>query len=602
MIPTIQNRPGDPVMKKVSILRNVCLLVLLSFSVSVISAQPKDATFEVEVRADVKIPMRDGVNLSANIFLPKAEEKFPVLLTRTPYGKGDEKLGDGLYYGAHGYVVVSQDCRGKGASEGEWEPFMNETPDGHDTLKWILKQPWSNGTIGSMGGSYVGFTQWMEAPGAGQFLKAMFPVVPMVDPYGDGAYLGGAFQLSLLMGWGSLVSFRPGEPIPIVTWSGTDWDKAYRTLPLSTWDKAIGREVQYLRDWVSHTSFDSYWAKGSVRNRWNEIATPICAVGGWYDIFAKTTLDHVNAVRAMSPSEQAAQHQHVLMGPWVHGMSRDGTVGDLNFGKDSVVDLRDIQTKWFDHWLKGKGTGVEQWAPFRIFVMGRNEWRDEPEWPLRRAKYTSFYLRSSGSANTLAGDGELSTTRPAGGQLADTFVYNPEDPVPTLGGNNLFGCPAGPRDQRKAEERKDVLVYTSAELKEELEVTGPVKAVLYAASTAPDTDWTAKLVDVHPDGRAINLCDGIIRARCRDSVENPTLIEPGEIYCYEIDLWVTSNVFLPGHRIRVEISSSNFPRFDRNPNTGHPFGADAELKAATQTIYHDVQNPSHIRLPIIPGA
>lgn len=588
-------------MKKVSAIRILCLLALF-FSSLLVVAEVKDATFEVEVRTDVKIPMRDGVKLSANIFLPKAEEKFSVLLIRTPYGKGNEKLGDGLYYAAQGYVVVSQDCRGKGASEGEWEPFMNETPDGHDTIKWILKQPWSNDEIGSMGGSYVGFTQWMEAPGAGQFLKAMFPVVPMVDPYGDAAYVGGAFQLGLLMGWGTLVSFGPGEAITIAGWGEADWDKAHRFLPLSTWDKAIGRKVQYLRDWVAHTYFDSYWAKGSVRNRWHDITTPIYAVGGWYDVFAKTTLDHVNAVRAMSISKQARRHQHVLMGPWVHGMSRDGTVGDLNFGKDCVVDLREIQTRWFDYWLKGKDTGVNKWSPFRIFVMGRNEWRDEQEWPLKRTMYTSYYLHSNGSANTLEGDGELNKRRPSEEEPPDAFVYDPDDPVPTLGGNMLFGGPAGPRDQRKAEERKDVLVFTSPEMEEELEVTGPVKVVLYAASTAPDTDWTAKLVDVHPDGRAINLCDGIIRARCRESVENPTLIEPGKIYCYEIDLWVTSNVFLPGHRVRVEISSSNFPRFDRNPNTGHPFGADAELEKARQTAYHDMQHPSHIRLPIIPGS
>jgi hypothetical protein len=231
--------------------------------------------------------------------------------------------------------------------------------------------------------------------------------------------------------------------------------------------------------------------------------------------------------------------------------------------------------------------------------MGRNEWRDEQDWPLARTRFTPYYFHSKGSANTVEGDGILNTVKP-GNESIDRFVYDPNNPVPTLGGCNLVGCPAGPRDQTRAEKRNDVLVFTSDELETELEVTGPVKVILYAASSARDTDWTAKLVDVHPDGRPINLCDGIIRSRYRRSSQEPTLIQPGKIYRYEIDLWVTSNVFLTGHKIRVEISSSNFPRFDRNPNTGAPFGKSAEIIKATQTIYHDIKHPSHILLPVIP--
>jgi hypothetical protein len=288
------------------------------------------------------------------------------------------------------------------------------------------------------------------------------------------------------------------------------------------------------------------------------------------------------------------------MGPWIHGASKDGKVGELDFGKDSVVDFNALQAKWFDHWLKGAPTGVEAWPPFRIFVMGRNQWRDEKDWPLARTQFTPYYFHSDGSANSLHGDGRLSTSPETAGKPFDRFVYDPSDPVPTLGGCNLGKCPVGPHDQTRAEERRDVLVFTSDALTSELEVTGPVKVILYAASSAADTDWTAKLVDVHPDGRPFNLCDGIVRARYHDATAKPTLIEPGKVYRYEIDLWVTSNVFLPGHKVRVEISSSNFPRFDRNPSTGHPFGADAELTKATQTMYHDAQRASHILLPQIP--
>ncbi len=568
------------------------------------AAVAREPAYEVDSRADVKIPMRDGVKLSAHIFLPKAEGRFPAVLMRTPYGKGDVKNAGARSIASRGYVYISQDCRGRGDSEGAWVPFLNEARDGDDTRAWILSQNWSNGKIGTTGGSYVGFTQWACAPNAGDSLRAMFPIVPLVEPHGDVAYVGGAFQLSLSMGWGTMVSRSDAG----ARWGKLDWPRAFRTLPLCTWDSAIGEKVQYLRDWIAHPQFDEYWKQGTVRGRLDEITAPIYAVGGWYDIFSKSVLEHVGEVRKASRSPDARRHQHVLMGPWAHGISNNGKVGGLDFGKASVVDLNAIQMKWFGHWLQGEPTGVETWPPLRIFVMGSNQWRDEREWPLARTKYTPYYFSSEKAANTLKGDGRLGPAKPSPScpRPADRFVYDPNDPVPTLGGCNLFGCPAGPYDQTKAEERPDVLVFTSDPLSGPLEVTGPIKTILYAASSAPDTDWTAKLVDVHPDGRSFNLCDGILRARYREqsaaggSPITPTLIEPEKVYRYEIDLWVTSNVFLPGHKIRVEISSSNFPRFDRNPNTGHPFGADTELKKATQTVYHSDEYPSHILLPVIP--
>ncbi len=597
------------------------IILFLSILLSPWTILAAQEAFEVDVRTEVKIPMRDGVELSANIFLPKAPGKFPVVLIRSPYGKGDEKNGDGLFYAGRGYVLVSQDCRGKGSSQGVWEPFANERSDGRDTQKWLLEQPWCNGSVGTAGGSYVGFTQWISAPNAGDHLKAMFPVVPLVDTYGDGVYIDGALNLALMMGWGSMVALRPGEQVAMYTWGEQDWTRAFRTLPLKEWDRALGRKVQYLRDWVAHPHFDEYWAARGVRNQWQDITVPICAVGGWYDIFSRSVFEHINAVRAKSRSLGVRKHQHLVMGPWGHGISQDGKVGDLNFGKESVISLREMQTKWFDCWLKGDKTGAEAWPAFRIFVMGRNQWRDEQQWPLERTEYTPYYFHSEGSANTAEGDGKLATAKPEQ-EPSNEFVYDPNDPVPTAGGCNLVGCPAGPRDQSQVEKRNDVLVFTSEALKTELEVTGPVKVILYAASTAKDTDFTAKLLDVYSDGRPFNLCDGIARASCgvglwparlggilpshqgRDALatykSDPSLIQPGKVYRYEIDLWVTSNVFLPGHKIRVEISSSNFPRFDRNLNTGEPFGTGAEFIKATQTIYHDEERPSHILLPVIP--
>lgn len=547
--------------------------------------------YEVETRGEVRIVMRDGVELSANLFLPKAEGRFPAILARTPYGKVKVEDGGGRAFASRGYVYVSQDCRGKGSSGGQWIPFLNERSDGEDTRRWILDQAWCNGRLGTMGGSYLGYTQWISAPDAGESLRAMFTIVPLVDPYDDLARTGGAFQLQVMMGWGSGTAGNTATR----KWTREDW---LRALPLCTWDTAIGQTVSFLRDWVAHPLFDAYWEKGSIRGRREAITAPMYTAGGWYDLYSKSVFDHVNAVRLGSRSESARRHQHLLMGPWIHGINKDRKVGDVDFGEESLVKLDDIQAAWFDHWLKDGQADVETWPPFRIFVMGRNRWRDEQEWPPRRVRYIPHYFHGAGSANTLRGDGRL-TTVPPGSEPPDHFVYDPDDPVPTVGGCSLGGS-AGPRDQTEVEQRGDVLVFTGDALAAELEVTGPIRIILYAASSATDTDWTAKLVDVWPDGRPINLCDGILRARCRESVDKPTLIEPGKIYRYEIDAWVTSNAFQPGHRVRVEISSSNFPRFDRNPNTGHPFGADAERQKASQTVYHDAEHASHILLPVIP--
>ena len=325
-------------------------------------------------------------------------------------------------------------------------------------------------------------------------------------------------------------------------------------------------------------------------------------IGGWYDVLVRGTFHHFTEMRKHGGSELARQNQRAVVGPWIHSACSTTFAGELDFGAISMLDLREIELRWFDHWLKGKDNGAERDAPLRIFVMGANEWRDENEWPLARTQFTPYYFHSGGGANSLEGDGGLSTAPPAG-EPADGFVYNPAFPVPTRGGNTCCNpelVPWGVYDQRPLEYRNDVLVYTSEPLEEDLEVTGPISVTLYASTDGRDTDFTAKLVDVHPDGYAVNLCDNIMRARYHESREYQTLLEPGRVYEFTIDLWMTSNVFLKGHRIRVDVSSSNFPRFDRNPNTGNPFGQDTELRTARQTILHDEAHPSHILLPVIP--
>ncbi|HIE99433.1 MAG TPA: CocE/NonD family hydrolase [Fuerstia sp.] len=570
-------------------LRNSLLLALAAVYVAPITpvcAQQKAYVFE----ANVMMTMRDGTELAANIFKPKGDGPFPTILSRTPYGKGSEKHGRGRAYARQGYAMVIQDCRGRGDSKGLWDPFRYDAEDGFDTQEWVGQQPWCNGKIGTAGGSYTGWTQWAAAPQGSQYLKAMVPIVPFCNAY-DNAYDGGAFQLALMMGWGAAVGGARVPPDKSL--------EAFRYLPLNRFDDQLDKEVFYLEDWVKHTVDDDYWKlRGIGREAFDDVTVPVLNIGGWYDIFSKVTLEMTNRVRSESNNRAVRRNQFAVIGPWAHGVG-GSKVGDLDFGPDATMNIGQLQKKWFDYWLRDQDTGVEEWPTFQIFVMGENKWRGESEWPLTRTQYTPFYLQSNGNAADITGDGVLNNAKP-GTSAIDTYTYDPDNPTPTAGGNNLGGAPAGPFDQTRIEQREDVLVYTSAPLAEAIEVTGPVKMILYAASSATDTDFTAKLVDVHPDGKAYNLCDGIIRARWRNSRTKPDLIQPGKSYRYEIDLWVTSNLFKPGHSIRVEISSSNFPRFDRNPNSGLPFGLDTKLLTATQKVFHGADQASHILLPVIP--
>jgi len=539
--------------------------------------------------ADVKVPMRDGVQLAANIWRPKAEGRYPVILMRSPYGKMDEKFDEAMRYTAAGYVMVVQDCRGRGKSEGLWDPFRYDVEDGFDTQEWVGQQPWCNGEIGTAGGSYVGWTQWAAAAKASKYLKAMVPIVPF-DSAHDIAYTGGALQLALLMGWGTAVGGVAVSPDKL--------PDVFRHLPLNTFGDQFEKKIPYLNDWVAHATYDDYWKQRSIDHRYAEVTIPVLNIGGWYDIFSKTTIELVDQVRASSKDREVRRNQFVVIGPWGHGVG-GRKIGELDFGTNATFKVGEWQFKWFEYWLKGRETGVEDWPAYYLFVMGENRWRSENEWPLKQTQFTSYYLHSYGKANSVKGDGSLSTTAP-GQEKTDEFSYDGDDPAPTVGGNNLVGAAAGPYDQTKVEAREDVLVYSTAPLEQDVEVTGPVKMILHAASSARDTDFTAKLVDVHPDGKAFNLCDGIIRARYRQDLAKEALLEPGKAEPFEIDLWVTSNLFKRGHRIRLEVSSSNFPRFDRNPNSGKTFGTDTELLSAKQTIFHDAEHPSHLVLPVIP--
>lgn len=560
---------------------------------------------EVRVELDVAARMRDGTTLRANVYRP-AEGRHPVLLTRLPYGK-DFPIGssalDPVQAARRGYVVIVQDTRGRWASEGEWATFRHERSDGLDTVDWAAALPYADGQVGMYGASYFAFTQWAAALERPKALRAIAPIFTWSEPLDGLAFRGGALELGLAywrMQFGlNEVSRRhaqdPARAAAAIAQLVGDMDhlagEGYRSLPLRDF-APLARHglLRDLADAFEGPHERDRWEHARVAGHHERIDVPSFNIGGWYDAFLGGTLQNFSAMRRRRIPTK------LLVGPWSHA-EQGSRVGEITFGFaaqagfiDLRADLGSLQLRWFERWLKGAPNGVDEEPPVTIFVMGTNVWRHEAEWPLARAVETAYFLRAGGA---------LSTGAPAG-EEPDRYVYDPADPAPTVGGATLMSpeFPSGPRDQRPLEARADVLVYSSAPLERDLEVTGPVRVHLFAASTAADTDFVARLVDVHPDGYARNLTDGILRARYRDP-EHPAPIEPGRPYEFVIDLWATSNVFRKGHRIRLDVTSSSFPRWDRNPNTGHPFAADAELAVAHQVIFHDARRPSRVVLPLV---
>jgi len=561
------------------------LFAILACSLSLAAAAPP-----IIKLFNVRIPMRDGVQLASNIFRPVSNSRLPAILVRTPYGRGADITDLYQTFVDRGYAVVVEDVRGRHDSEGVFKPLEQEPNDGEDTLNWIGRQPWCDGKIGMIGGSYLGIVQWKAAALNNKHLKAIFPVVSGYDDYRDRFYSqGGAIKLGNRLLWMSenlrLPDYHP------------DFGKFVLHLPLRTADvAATGQTSEMFQQALRHPAFDSFWRAISTREQLGKIKVPVFSVGGWYDNFVQSDLE------AFAALSRASSQNRTLIGPWPHNMSIK--FPGVDYGPSSSAPIRTLQLQWFDHWLKGKDTPLFSKPPVRIFTMGVNEWREERVWPPEGMRPTPMYLDSHGRANTLNGDGEL-TGAPPRRETVDVYTYDPRDPAPTRGGSvccNPKMFPWGPMDQRAVERRKDVLVYTTRPLRRDLEVTGPVQVVLWAATTARDTDFTAKLVDVFPDGHARNLTDGVLRVRYRKSLEKAELATPGEIMRLAIDAGVTSNVFLKGHSIRLEISSSNFPRFDRNPNTGAPIGQDARMQNAIQTIYHGRDRSSHLLLPVVDRA
>lgn len=602
------------------------------------SAQAPVAT-QVAVEKNVMVPMRDGVRLATDVYRPAKDGKplegaFPVILTRLPYNK-DGSPGIGNYFAANGYVLVAQDTRGRYRSEGVWRMLVDDGPDGIDCAKWILGQAWSDGKIGMIGTSYVGGTQhamaMLDAPG----LATVIPVDAMSNIGRHGLRNAGAFEMRfwnwifLNAGRGSRAGHDPGTEAVLKELSSQRF--AYlANLPTRRGATPLHLATEY-EDWLvsamEHGGNTAFWSQNNIIDapeRYKDV--PVYLVGGWYDSWGASTTGNYRAL-----SRTLRSPVYLIMGPWIHGRQAATWHGRVNFGPDSAIaDELAWRKEWYDHWLKGVENSVGKSAPFatpvRIFVMGTGDggkddkgrlnhggsWRDEREWPLARTRYTDYYLHR---------DGRLGTDRSTVPAESTRFQFDPRNPVPTIGGNISSGDDIllqGAWDQKGGPHvwnftapiplsaRNDVLVFQTELLAADTEVTGEIEVKLFASSSAVDTDFTAKLIDVHPPsaswpgGFDLNIGDGIIRGRFRESLKEEKLMEPGKPYEFTIKLYPTSNVFKKGHRIRVDVSSSNFPRFDVNPNTGEPLNRHRLTQVAEQTVYHDVDHPSRIILPVIP--
>ena len=620
-----------------------------------ITAQTPEASgssnYDIAAFPNIMVPMRDDVRLATNIYRPAengkvVEGKFPVILERTPYGK-DNDVYYANYWVKQGYVVILQDGRGRFNSEGVWRFFRDDINDGYDTAKWVSSQPWSNCAIGTVGASYPGGTQHALALSNAPCLKAMIPAYATSDPGRVGLRHNGAFELRW-MNWifnlfepeGDRDGAKNKQAMAKLGEQVREYVKALPLRPGTTPLRLVPRYENWLIEALSHGDNDAYWKDVGVDvvdhvAEYKDI--PVYHLTGWFDSnLGGTSLNWI----ALSKTKH---NQKLIIGPWWHGGAGHTMAGEAEFGPLARIDPDQLSSRWFDHWLKSVDNGVDREAPVRIFIMGGGDghktgegrifvgghWRDESEWPLQRAIQTSYYLHSNGV---------LSTQKPSN-ESPNRYEFDPAHPVPTLGGNiaahygplshhNTIERPGdsgnlieqGPYDQRCRAElwncddtrplsaRNDVLVFETEPLDKDVEVTGPLVMKLWASSTAPDTDFTAKLVDVYPPSKGfpagfdIGVQDGIIRARYRNSLEHAELMKPGQIYPISIEMYPTAMIFQKGHRIRVDISSSNFPRFDVNPNTGEPLNDSRRSATAVNTIYHDEEHPSQIVLPIVPAA
>jgi hypothetical protein len=561
---------------------------------------------------------RDGKRLLADIYRPGGAESTSVLVRRTPYGNRENDLADTFneadFYASHGYITVVQNTRGRFGSEGVWYPFAYEANDGYDTIEWAARLPGSNGRVGTFGQSYGALAQYLAATQRPEHLVTCIPVSAPLAAFENYWYQRGALELNWTLSYflnmalsalrgsgdaGRLARLEALVADPSVRFSPLK-DEALRHLPLADWIDTLGDGAPFLADVLHHSADSAYWWAIDLRRQFRNIDVPMLHLGSWYDIANWDTPQYFSGLGEQAMSGRARENQAMIMGPWAHllpySQPTSGGTGDIDFGAEAATSLVAVQLAWFDHYLKDGGQELPR-APVRIFVMGENRWRDERQWPLERTSFTGLYLHSGGSANTADGDGTLTTEVP-GPEDPDRYRYDPDNPVPTAGGRYVGG---GVRNQDKIQARHDVLTYTAQAQDAPIELTGPVNAYLHVCTDGPDTDFVAVLCDVHPDGFVQNLAEGIVRGRFRASFDDPQPMQPDTVYELHVPLGNLSHVVAAGHRIRLHVTSSNFPRWDRNTNTGEPIDKATRIRVAEQTLFHDAPRPSRLVLPVVPA-
>jgi len=546
---------------------------------------------------DVGVLMRDGVRLSTDIYFPKdgaSGGPYPAVLGRTPYdNETPTQVEMARALADDGFVVALQDVRGRHDSDGEWLPFRNEGPDGYDTIEWIAEQGWCTGQVGTFGGSYGGWYQWAAAREKPPHLTTMISTATGGAWMEEVPFHNGCFLL-VMLGWLHLVGGRSMQQPQLVD----DWPAVLRHLPLQTMDERLGRSMPIWREWLSHPTLDEYWQQVRLDDDFAHIDVPALHITGWYDG------DQPGALyfhRGMTGSSPRARDQHIVIGPWDHAGTRvpKQVLGGVDFGPSALEDIIGLHKTWFGHWLRGGGDQSLDQPRARLFRTGANEWHHADAWPLPSTE-VSWYLHSAGRANTLVGDGSLSAEPPSGDEPADSFGYDPNDPVPSVLDENFYSPAAveTPLDRRFQHRRDDVLSYTCDVRGDSLVISGHPRVRLFASSDGLDTDWFLALHDIAPTGASMLLCEGRMRARFRTSLARETLLEPGATYEYEIELSAVNHLLRPGHRLRLTVTSSDFPTWDRNPNTGVPIGTDTALRAAINTVHHGASQPSALVLPV----
>jgi putative CocE/NonD family hydrolase len=572
----------------------------------------------VTKEGDVPATMRDGTILRADVYRPRTSDPVPVILMRTQYGKSGAQSGDRYqspdWFASHCYLVVVQDIRGQGASTGVFSEFTHDQTDGYDSVEWAAAVPGSDGKVGMYGSSYVGATQWLAAVTAPPHLVTIVPANTASDYYDGWTYEGGEFRLAFVLPWAmesiatTAAQNRNDEAtvheLAAATKDPTRWlnFRPFKDLPpMQPGNAAV---APWYFDWIRHSTRDDFWRQFSIRDRYASVTVPVMHFEGWYDAFLAGGVENFAGMVAHGGNDNARANQRLVIGPWDHvDWGRpDSTPAPMLKAIGAVGDspINTLMLDWYDHFLKGKDNGVAGTPRVDYFLMGANVWKTAPSWPLPTTKPTAYYLSGSGGADR---EGQLVDAPPAT-DPPDGYTYDPRFPAPSLGGHSCCGAqsgPQGPYDQTPVEQRSDVLVYSSAPLPHDTEVTGATTVNLWAESSSPDTDFTAKLTVVKPDGEIINLNNGILRTSFRESLSNPSPSTPNQPIAYRIQIWPTSYEYRAGDRIRLEISSSDYPQFAPNPNTGEPFGQSANTVVATQTILHDAAHPSSITLPVIPA-